>query len=103
MKAERRCVSHAQRGSNRKLEKSLAMKKKSFKAFRDGLHKSQPKTRKRRQRTSENPPSENAPKVQGEKGCRIGGSTTYVLPEPRGKSFSSIERIDTPPPPEPDI
>ena len=43
-------------------------------------------------------------KVQDEKRCRVGGSTTHVLPEPRaGKVENEIIRIDTPPPPEPNI
>ena len=37
-------------------------------------------------------------KVQNEKGCRLGGSTTHVLPEPRaGKMENEITRIDVPP------
>ena len=38
-------------------------------------------------------------KVRNEKGCRLGGSTTHVLPEPRaGKVENEITRIDVPPP-----
>ena len=37
-------------------------------------------------------------KVQNEKGCRLGGSTTHVLPEPRaGKVENEITRIDVAP------
>ena len=37
-------------------------------------------------------------KVPQEKGTRIGGSTTHLLPEPRANGFQGIERYDTPPP-----
>lgn len=43
--------------------------------------------------------STHGAKVQNEKGCRLGGSTTHVLPEPReGKVENEITRIDVPPP-----
>tara|TARA_R100000030_G_scaffold37249_2_gene27938 strand:- start:183 stop:842 length:660 start_codon:yes stop_codon:yes gene_type:complete len=37
-------------------------------------------------------------KVPQEKGTRIGGSTTHLLPEPRANGVQGIERYDTPPP-----
>lgn len=81
----------------------MAKKKKSYKRFKNELRRVQHKTNNRRERTPENPSQENAAKVQGKEGTRIGGSTAYVLPEPRAGGISSIERIDTPPPPEQDF
>ena len=92
------------RGSNRKLEKSLEPKSmKSFKKFLNdwkNIRKCRP--RRRRQNDAGNLPPQ-IQQVQGEKGCRIGGSTTHLLPEPRANGMASgenpwgIERIDTPP------
>jgi hypothetical protein len=76
---------------------------KSFKEFQNSgkdLRKRRP--RRRRQEDAGNLPPQ-IQQVQGEKGCRIGGSTTHVLPEPRvnqmasGETAFGIERIDTPP------
>jgi len=99
MKAERGNISPVLLGSKTKSERHMG-KTKTFKQFRDE-HKR--KTPKRRRRTDADNPTES-PKVQTEKGTRIGGSTSYLLPSPRtGSVESTIGRYDTPPPPEPDF
>ena len=75
----------------------MAKKKKTYRQFKN---ERKCKTVKRRGRNDDYDTPKND-KVPTEKGCRIGGSTTHVLPEPRaGKVESEIVRIDTPPPPE---
>ena len=76
---------------------------KSFKNFQnDGKNIRKCRPRRRRQENAGNLPPQ-IQQVQGEKGTRIGGSTSYVLPEPRinqmasGETPFGIERIDTPP------
>ena len=76
---------------------------KNFKEFRNA----QKNLRKRRAGRGGNQNDGNhSPQIQqvpGEKGCRIGGSTTHLLPEPRANAMAAgenawgIERIDTPP------
>ena len=55
------------------------------------------KTKQRRRSNDECNTHQDA-KVPQEKGTRIGGSTTHLLPEPRANGFQGIERYDTPPP-----
>lgn len=100
MKAGREITSHVLLGSRTKSGRYMA-KKKTYRQFSNDLHRG--KTGKRRRRNAEYHPTETT-KVQDEKRCRVGGSTTHVLPEPRaGKVENEIIRIDTPPPPEPNI
>jgi len=79
---------------------------KTFKQFRNGegnLRKRPPK-RRGKQDNGYLPPQIQS--LQGEKGHRIGGSTTYLLPSARSNTLATdttpfgITRIDTPPPPE---
>ena len=53
---------------------------------------------KQRRRSNDECSSHQDAKVPQEKGTRIGGSTTHLLPEPRANGFQGIERYDTPPP-----
>lgn len=55
------------------------------------------KTKQRRRSNGEHTAHQDA-KVPQEKGTRIGGSTTHLLPEPRANGFQGIARYDTPPP-----
>ena len=76
---------------------------KTFKQFRNAAHNLRKRPSKRRGKQNDGYVSPQIRPLQGEKGCRIGGSTTHVLPEPRVNQMASgetpfgIERIDTPP------
>ena len=52
---------------------------------------------KQRRRSNDECSSHQDAKVPQEKGTRIGGSTTHLLPEPRTNGLQGIERYDTPP------
>ena len=77
---------------------------KTFKEFRNGKKNLRKRSSGRGGNQDDGNHSPKIQQVQGEKGCRIGGSTSYVLPEPRanqmatGENAFGIERIDTPPP-----
>jgi len=54
------------------------------------------KTKQGRRSYDERPTYQDA-KVSQEKGTRIGGSTSHLLPEPRANGISGISRYETPP------
>ena len=60
-------------------------KKKTFKQFRDDVRKR--KIRKRGKRNDEYHPSQGT-KASQEKGTRLGGSTSVLLPEPRARTMA---------------
>jgi hypothetical protein len=96
MKAERKNTSLALRGSKIRLESSME-RKKTFKQFRDDVRKR--KIRERRKRNDEYYSSQGT-KASPEKGTRLGGSTSVLLPEPRaGTMAQSVEIEHSPPPP----
>jgi len=79
---------------------------KTFKEFRNATGNLRKRPSKRRSKQDDGyVPSQIRP-IQGEKRCRIGGSTTYLLPDARSNALATdktpfgITRIDTPPPPE---
>ena len=67
--------------------------KKSFKEFSNECKR---KTKRRRTNNAEYSSPEDT-KTSQEKGTRIGGSTTALLPEPRANQVSGIEIYNTPP------
>ena len=77
---------------------------KNFKEFRNAKKNLRKRSVRGGGKQDDGPDTPKIQQVQGEKGCRIGGSTSYVLPEPRanqmatGENAFGIERIDTPPP-----
>ena len=79
---------------------------KTFKQFRNATNNLRKRPSKRRGKQDDGYVSPQIRPLQGEKGCRIGGSTTYLLPDARSNQMASdtspygITRIDTPPPPE---
>ena len=76
---------------------------KNFKEFRNAKKNLRKRSVRGGGKQDDGPDTPKIQQVQGEKGCRIGGSTTHVLPEPRVNQMASgetpfgIERIDTPP------
>ena len=77
----------------------MPQKEKTGKTYRKFSNECKRKTKQGRRGNDEHS-SPNDSKIQQEKGTRIGGSTTHVLPEPRTSQVQGIERYDTPPPPE---
>ena len=77
---------------------------KNFKEFRNAKKNLRKRSVRGGGKQDDGPDTPKIQQVQGEKGCRLGGSTSYVLPEPRanqmaaGENAFGIERIDTPPP-----
>lgn len=66
-------------------------KKKTFKQFRDDVRKR--KIRKRGKRNDEYHPSQGT-KASPEKGTRLGGSTSVLLPEPRARTMAQGVEIN---------
>ena len=66
-------------------------KKKTFKQFRDDVRKR--KIRKRGKRNDEYHPSQGT-KASPEKGTRLGGSTSVLLPEPRARKMAQGVEIN---------
>jgi len=94
MKAERRNTSLVLLGSKIRLERSME-KKKTFKEFRDDVRKR--KVRKGRNRNDEYYSSQGT-KASPEKGTRLGGSTSVLLPEPRARTMAQGVEINHSPP-----
>ena len=77
---------------------------KSYKQFDREAKRNERKRKTKQGRRSNaeySPPNET--KVSQEKGTRLGGSTSHLLPEPRANQVQGIERYDTPPPPSGDF
>ena len=76
---------------------------KNFKEFRNAKKNLRKRSVRGGGKQDDGPDTPKIQQVQGEKGCRIGGSTTHLLPEPRANAMATgenawgIERIDTPP------
>jgi hypothetical protein len=94
MKAERKNTSLVLLGSKIRLERSME-KKKTFKEFRDDVRKR--KVRKGRKRNDEYYSSQGT-KASPEKGTRLGGSTSVLLPEPRARTMAQGVEINHSPP-----
>ena len=60
--------------------------KKTYKQFRDDVRKH--KVRKRGTRNAPNYPSQGQQQVPQQKGTRIGGNTSVLLPEPRARTIA---------------
>ncbi len=60
--------------------------KKTFKQFRDDVRKR--KVRRRSKRDATNHPSQGQQQVPQQKGTRLGGSTSVLLPEPRARTMA---------------
>jgi hypothetical protein len=90
MKAERKNTSLVLLGSKIKLERSME-KKKTFKEFRDDVRKR--KVREGRKRNDEYYSSQGT-KASPEKGTRLGGSTSVLLPEPRARTMAQGVEIN---------
>ena len=73
----------------------MQQKKKKGKNYRKFSNECKRKTKQRR-RSNDEHSSPSDSKIQQEKGTRIGGSTTHVLPEPRANEVQGIERFDDP-------
>ena len=73
-----------------------ASQKKTFKQFRDDVHKR--KIRKRGKRNDENYPSQGN-KASPESRTRLGGSTSVLLPEPRARTMAQGVEVNHSPPP----
>lgn len=75
--------------------------------FEDFIRKSNYDKRKRktkqRRRSNDEHSAPDGSKVPQEKGTRLGGSTTTLLPEPRADKVSGIDISHTPPTQEPDF
>ena len=73
--------------------------KKTFKQFRDDVRKR--KVRRRSKRDATNYPSQGQMQVPQQKGTRLGGSTSVLLPEPRAKTMAQgVEVQHSPPAPQ---
>jgi len=94
MKAERKNTSLVLLGSKIRLERSME-KKKTFKEFRDDVRKR--KVRKGRKR-NDGYYSSQGTKASPEKGTRLGGSTSVLLPEPRARTMAQGVEINHSPP-----
>ena len=73
----------------------MQQKKKKGKSYRRFSNECKRKTKQRRSGNDEHSPP-NDSKIQQEKGTRIGGSTTHVLPEPRANQVQGIACFDDP-------
>ena len=73
----------------------MQQKKKKGKSYRKFSNECKRKTKQRR-RSNDEHSSPSDSKIQQEKGTRIGGSTTHLLPEPRANQVQGIERFDDP-------
>ena len=73
----------------------MQQKKKKGKSYRKFSNECKRKTKQRR-RSNDEHSSPGDSKIQQEKGTRIGGSTTHLLPEPRANQVQGIERFDDP-------
>ena len=73
----------------------MQQKKKKGKNYRKFSNECKRKTKQRR-RSNDEHSSPSDSKIQQEKGTRIGGSTTHLLPEPRANQVQGIERFDDP-------
>ena len=94
MKAGRKNTYLALLGSRIRLGSSMEQKK-TFKQFRDDVRKR--KVRKRGKRNDEYYSSQGT-KASPEKGTRIGGSTSVLLPEPRARTMAQGVEINHSPP-----
>ena len=74
----------------------MQQKKKKGKSYRKFSNECKRKTKQRRRRSNDEHSSPSDSKIQQEKGTRIGGSTTHLLPEPRANQVQGIERFDDP-------
>ena len=98
MKAGRRITSLALLGSRIRLGSSME-EKKTFKQGRDDVRKR--KVRRRSKRDATNHPSQGQQQVPQQKGTRLGGSTSVLLPEPRAKTMAQgVEVQHSPPAPQ---
>ena len=71
---------------------------KTFKQFREDVRKR--KVRQRRKHDAPDHSSQGRQQVQQQKGTRIGGSTSVLLPEPRARTMAQgVEVEHSPPPP----
>ena len=73
----------------------MQQKKKKGKTYRKFSNECKRKTKQGRRGNDEHS-SPNDSKIQQEKGTRIGGSTTHLLPEPRANQVQGIARFDDP-------
>ena len=73
----------------------MQQKIKKGKTYRKFSNECKRKTKQGRRGNDEHS-SPNDSKIQQEKGTRIGGSTTHVLPEPRANQVQGITRFDDP-------
>ena len=73
----------------------MQQKKKKGKNYRKFSNECKRKTKQRR-RSNDEHSSQSDSRIQQEKGTRIGGSTTHLLPEPRANQVQGIERFDDP-------
>lgn len=79
---------------------------KTFKQFRNAQNNLRKRPPKRRGQQDNGYVSPQIQSFRGKQATRIGGSTTYLLPDARSNTLASdtspygITRIDTPPPPQ---
>ena len=73
----------------------MQQKKKKGTSYRKFSNECKRKTKQGRRGNDEHS-SPNDSKIQQEKGTRIGGSTTHVLPEPRANQVQGIACFDDP-------
>jgi hypothetical protein len=99
MKEERMNTSLVLLGLKTRLDSDMPINQpENIKQFKKGkrTNERKRKTKQGRRSNDECHPHQDA-KVPQEKGTRLGGSTTHLLPEPRANGFQGIERYDTPP------
>ena len=101
MKAGRKNTCLALLGSRTRLESSME-KMKTFQQFREDVRNR--KVRRRSKRDATNYPSQGQQQVPQQKGTRLGGSTSVLLPEPRARTMAQgVEIQHSPPAPEQEL